>query len=286
MIVYIASYPRSGNSWIQQLIYYQFRRLISSVYQINDYPPPQLNKWKIRIQSQNPNSGNWLELLKEKVMGNICIWNEFIAVYNEPEQEINPPEHRFIMPGCLEFLTEENRQKLAAEANVFFVKTHELPYQKYFTGEKVIQPIRNPGAVIWSYFNLIEATKWPGETFKSLMEVIKGNVRFGSWSDYHEKWLQVGEELGDRYLQIPFEWLKEHQDECCYQIEKLTGLKYLKREFITFEAVHKLNPIAKREGKAFGWEKNYSNEELRLLYACHGKMMEQLNYPEPIYHPE
>ena len=283
MIVYIASYPRSGNSWIQRIIYSQFRRLSSSVYPIKNYPPANINDWNVRIQAKAPKPWSIRILLNPKLWKKDLIWNESIAFYNDPERRLI---YRFIMPGCLEFLTEENRKRLSEEKEIFFVKTHELPYRKYFEGERVIQPIRNPGASIWSYYNLIEATKQPKEKQTSLTEVIKGNVRFGSWSDYHERWLNVASELGNRYLKIYFEWLKDDQDEACKKIKVITGLKYLKRKFETFEELQKLNPIAKREGKAFGWEKNFSNEQLRLLYDCHGEMMKKLNYPEPIYRLE
>ncbi len=286
MIIYIASYPRSGNSWIQLLIYRNFRRLVSSVYDIGDYPPPHLNYHQIKIRSKDPILWGLRVLLRPKLRKKNLIWNKSIALYREPRlisREIMPV-YRFIMPGCLEFLTEENRKRLAAEEEIFFLKTHELPYPKYFEGELVIQPIRNPGAAIWSYYKLMESTRQPGEPHTNLDRAIEGKVLFGSWSDYHKQWTVAASELGDRYLPVSFEWLADNQDECCRKIEKFTGIKYWEREFLTFKKVQQMNPISKREGKAFGWERNYSNEQLHLLYDRHGEMMKKLNYSEPTYH--
>ncbi len=288
MIIYIASYPRSGNSWIQLLMYRHFRRLVSSVYDVGGYPPPHLNSHQIEIQSEAPNHRSLKVLLRPKLWKKDLIWNKSIALYREPRWKFRliKPIYRFIMPGCLEFLTEENRKRLAEEEDIFLLKTHELPYPKYFEGELVIQPIRNPGAAIWSYYNLIESTRKPGEDHTSLDDVIEGKLLFGSWSDYHKRWTATASELGDRYLAISFEWLTDNEDECCCKIEKFTGIKYWKRRFLTFKEVQQMNPISKREGKAFGWESNYSNEQLHLLCDCHGEMMKELNYPEPTYHLE
>ena len=274
MIIYIASYPRSGNSWIQRLIYDQFNRLSSSVYPIANYPPVHLQQqWNIKPQPYPPL--NWYGLQKSGL-----IWHQNIAVchnYNQPQNL-----HRFILPGCLDFLSETRRRKLAKESDIFVIKTHELPYQQYFPGEKIIQPIRHPGAVCWSYYNLIAATKTPTESATKLIDVIQGRVLFGSWSGYHQQWLAVANDLGDNYLPIYYEWLAEHQLDCCQGLEKFMGIPYLDKPLVEFSQLQKMNPISKREGKAVGWEKNYTDQQLNLLYICHGETMKQFKYSEDI----
>lgn len=274
MIVYLASYPRSGNSWLQLLIYTQFRRLVSSVYDIGPYPPLHIRDWQITPQPIPPEGYSQVSEL---------LWDQAIALYQDPESSDKNRRHRMLLPGCLDFLTPENRQKLAAEDEVLIIKTHELPYQKYFPGEIVIQPLRNPGAVIWSYYRLINATRESGEMGTFLNLVILGKVKYGSWSEYHRQWLQARENLQSNYLPVYFEWLQAHQTEFCHKIAQLTGLKYLDREIPAFNKVQQQNPIAKREGKAYGWEKNYTRRELALIYDTHGEMMEKLGYAEPNY---
>lgn len=283
MIVYLASYPRSGNSWLQLLIYTQFRKLVSSVYDIGDYPPPHIQDWEITTQATPPSP----ETITSEWRSHIphLLWDQSIALYQDPELKTQYPNHfnRFLWPGCLNFLTPVNREKLAAETEVFFIKTHELPYEEYFPGEIVIQPIRNPGAVIWSYYQLINATKLPTEPVTSISDIILGRVKYGSWSDYHHKWLEAKEKLQNNYLSIYFESLTENEDQFCVKIAEITGVKYLKRKFLRFPEIQPQNPTSKREGKAFGWEKNLTLRELKLIYVTHGEMMDKLSYGQPNY---
>lgn len=283
MIVYLASYPRSGNSRIQLLISKRLRKLVSSVYNIGDYPEAHIKKWEIVTQETPPS----LEKVDSKWRSQIphLIWNKSIALYQDPKLKQKYPNYvsRFILPGCLEFLTPANRKQLAAETEVFVIKTHELPYAEYFSGEKVIQPIRNPGAVIWSYYQIINATKAPGEAITEINDCIVGRVKYGSWSDYHQKWLQASQQLQDNYLPIYFESLvdEESEHQCCQKIASFTGLEYSNREYVSFTEINQKNPIAKREGKAFGWEENFTKKQLKLIYATHSAMMDKLGYEIP-----
>lgn len=270
MIIYIASYPRSGNSWIQGIIHDKFNRLTSSVYSLANYPPINLKQqWEIKRQSYPPFN---LYGLKNCHL----IWHSCTGIYRnnyEPEYL-----YRLIMPGCLEFLTEKRRKKLAKEKEVFFIKTHELPYKQYFPGEKIIQPIRHPGSVCWSYYNLISDTKHPQESKTSLTQVIKGQVLFGSWSNYHEQWLSIANTLGEFYVPIYYEYLKENQLDYCQKLENFIGITPLNKSLTEFSELQKLNPISKREGKAYGWQSNYTQQELELLYTCHSETMKKLDY--------
>lgn len=267
MIVYIASYPRSGNSWIKSLIFWHFQRLTSNVYRVKKSFKQE--KWHLRVVTKAPNPEQ-----------QHLLWNKWTALYEPPL----PPKatHRYLMPGCKKVLTETNRKQLAQEEEHFFLKTHELPFPYYFEGEYVIQPVRNVGAVLWSYYNFIRDFQ-PWYRRRNLTEIIKGKAIFGSWNHYHLRWAQTAAKLDERYLRIHYEWLGDRSGEVCTQIERFTGLKCFPRESIPFQHFKDRNPRMYRQGTLSGWEQYYSKEQLHLLWQVHGEAMQYLGYPEPDY---
>jgi hypothetical protein len=267
MIIYVASYPRSGNSWIKILILWHFQRITSDIYRAKK--PFKHEQWHLRAVTKAPSTHQ-----------QDILWNNWTALYEPP---LTPQStHRCLLPGCKKMLTETHRKQLAWEEEHFFLKTHELPFPHYFEGEYVIQPVRNAGAVLWSYYNFIRDFQ-PWYRRRSLTEVIKGKALFGSWNNYHLHWAQAAAKLKGRYLQIHYERLGDHQSEVCYQIEQFTGLKYFQRESIPFQRFKDRNPTMYREGTMSGWEQYYSKEQLHLLWQMHEEAMQYLGYCEPDY---
>lgn len=271
MIVYIASYPRSGNSWVQQLITWQFRRLTTSVY-----PTKLPDSWGIRVVPEAPG-------LDVRAL----LWNEWTALYDSRQPDCErKPTHRFIMPGCMPLLTTKNRQRLAGEKEIFFIKTHELPFSEYFEGERVIQVVRNPGAACWSYYHTLlladamerSALGVQDGDYKTLTDVVRGDVKFGSWTNYHRAWEETAAVLGGLYLLVSFEGLGEHQTECCRIIEQFSGARLLLREHLSFEQIHAMSHTGKPSGQALGWERHYFKHQLDLLWELHGEIMERFGY--------
>ena len=176
-------------------------------------------------------------------------------------------------------LEETNRRaELAESTEHFFVKIHAMPFSAYLPGEYVIQPIRNAGASCWSYYNYFhDVRKKP----VSLNKVILGEEGFGHWNTYHQEWRKAAENLGDRYLKLYYE---EMFDELtvCKKLEALTGLPLLNTDFKPFAYYHHKRPNHARKGQAYGWEQNYSKEQLELLWQEHGEMMAYHGYPNPL----
>lgn len=267
MIIYIASYPRSGNSWINSLILWNFQYLTSNIYPMKK--SVKYEEWHLRAAAKAPTTGQ-----------QDLVWNKWTALYEPP---LTPQStHRFLLPGCKKMLTETNRKQLAQEKEHFFLKTHELPFPHYFEGEYVIQPVRHAGAVLWSYYNFIRDFQ-PWYRRRSLTGVIKGKVLFGSWNDYHLCWAQTAAKLGGRYLRIHYEWLGDHQAEACDQLEQLTGLKCFQRASIPFQHFKDSDPMMFREGTTRGWEQHYSKDQLHLVWQMHKEAMQYLGYSEPDY---
>jgi hypothetical protein len=282
MIIYVASYPRSGNSLTQNLIQTFFERPITTDDQgsrskgsqkAKTYASgtvPFITNWRWPNGNSNPPS-RWDKLQARILNNNLDRW---IALY---DLNVSPytKNCRYLLPDCLRVLTPKNRQKLAVDNSQFFIKTHQPPYQEYFQGEYVIQPIRHPGAVLWSYFNL---QKVYGNTTISLEKVIRNK----SWSNYHRTWSQVIPSLKGRFIRLHFEDTLSNSLEVCNQISTMTNLEYNPDNTMpSFEKLNKKEPNHFRAGKVNDWEKNYTHDQMQLLDEFHGFTMQQLDYQMP-----
>ena len=289
MIIYIASYPRSGNSLMQRTITTHFERPITALnpnskraeYYANG-GEGLIENWRCNIKTFN-RQGIWQTLLNKlnnKIFKRYNL-NEWIALY-----DLNVPPYskncRYLLPGCKNVLTSKNRQLLAADCNShIFIKTHEPPFKNYFDGEYVIQPIRHPGAVIWSYYNLIKTELQHNYKYSkmTLEKVIRGKVGYGLWSNYHQSWSQAIPLLNGRLIRIRFEDLIVDRIKACEQISKTIKLGYNPaKKMPSFEELRKKEPHHFRAGKATGWEEHYTDEQILLLQKIHGSTMEQLGY--------
>ena len=284
MIIYIASYPRSGNSLTQNMIQTFFERPITTddqgsrgkgsqkPYSYASGAFPFIVNWRWPNNNSHPPS-RWDKLQARTLNNNLSRW---IALY-----DLNVPPYnkncRYLLPDCSKVLTPKNRQQLAGEDSHFFIKTHRPPFQEYFEGEYVLQPTRHPGAVLWSYFNLIKAN-YEDSTI-SLEKVIRGKVGFGSWSNYHQTWNQAIPLLNGRLIRVRFEDILLEPLQVCAQISATTGLKYnSSKKMSSFAELNKENPNHFRAGQAKGWEEHYTDSQIQLLQNIHGSTMEQLGY--------
>ena len=286
MIIYIASYPRSGNSLTQRTIITHFERPITALNpksrRAEFYAKGGeglVKNWRCNARRTSNKEEIWLVLwnkLNDKIFKRYDL-NKWIALY---DLNVAPYSKncRFLLPGCKNVLTPKNRQILAADRNShIFIKTHQLPYKKYFEGEYVIQPIRHPGAVLWSYYNLIKAEHI--DTAITLEQVIEGKVITGSWSNYHQKWSQAIPLLNGRLIRIRFEDLIVDQIKACERISEIIGLRYNQaNKMPSFEELRKKDPHHFRAGKATGWEEHYTDKQIQLLRKIHGSTMQQLGY--------
>lgn len=275
MIYYIASYPRSGNSWIISLIANNFSRITTDIHSRQ----PDANAF-------NRLAGNIKKLYnidlklpigiprKRPELGELA---EKLFLY-ETTRHSEIFRYTGLIGGCQNLLTEENRSRLAADKDFFFLKTHLPPYDSYFPGEYVIQIIRNPGACFWSYYNFLKDVI---HTHKSLTDIVNGNVGFGSWSDYHESWFQFVEKLGDHYLRLNYEKIVGAELSCCRNLSKFMNIPMLSEDIKPFDHYHEILPHLMRQGKATGWEQYYSKDQLNLLWQKHGGMMTLLGYATP-----
>ncbi len=279
MIIYLASYPRSGNSLTQKIIQTFFERPITTddrgsrgkgSQKAKTYASgtvPFITNW--RWPNENSHSPSRWDKLQARTLNNNL--NRWIARY-----DLNVPPYtkncRYLLPDCSRVLTPKHRQQLAGEDCYFFIKTHRLPFKKYFEGEYVIQPIRHPGAVLWSYFNLKKAN---GNTTISLSEEIRGS----SWSNYHQLWSKAIPLVNGRLIRIRFEDSLLNPLQTCERISAAIGLGYNSANKMTsFEELNQQDPKHFRAGEARDWEEYYTDQQRQLLQNIHGSTMQQLGY--------
>lgn len=274
MIVYIASFPRCGNSLVRDVVHQYFKYPSTNVYPLADghnYPKSfeHATHWR---------QGAEISLWDKRKFW--LVWNKWIALYDRTAPP-TAPNQRFLLRGCLSALTPFARRRLASEPDVFFVKTHEHPYQNYFPGEYVIQPVRHAGAVLRSYYNLLNK----GETERiTLDELIRGRKPFGSYSDYHHAWSAALENLGERGLRIHFEEMAGQPERVAELLHTLTRLDYDKSaQPRTFESRQSHNPHMFGFGSNDGWERFFTAEQLHTLWDLHGDTMTGFGYAEPDY---
>jgi glycosyltransferase involved in cell wall biosynthesis/uncharacterized coiled-coil protein SlyX len=294
MIIYLASYPRSGNSWVQSLLFKSFRLITSSIYQ---HPNREEDfrlfieidpKFKFPEISEDIYTSAYTQFAemvssnKDRFTVDSLSDADFSFLNHSSIQELLKPygkEQHYLLSGNQAILEYPLiRQYLAASEHLLVIKTHERPYQTYYPGEKVIQIIRNPGAAFWSYLHFLK--DYDGIT-TTLEDLIFGNIGFGDWSQYQQLWLLERQKRPESFCLVYYEDLTQNSKE---QVEKIS--EFINRPIssvgeVPFEKSHRAWPVMVREGKATNWEKNYTITQLELIWNRHKDFMSILGYTEP-----
>jgi hypothetical protein len=249
-LIYLASYPRSGNLWLRNLIEHYLDRRVSSVY--------------AEAEAALPTPGGTLEP------------GEFVEYENlqAPVQK-----HLRLSFGCGDFLTPSLRQHLTTISETFFVKTHEYPFDQYEDREGVVYLVRHPAAAIWSYYWFIQDHALPGHDRLALEDVVAGEVLFGSWSEHVGRWLSIRAALGERFVLVKYEDLSDELA-VCRLISGLSGLprRSILGSFPPFERWQPSNPRLYRQGRPDDWRTGLSAKQKALVVEKHGPVMKELGY--------
>lgn len=251
MIIYLASFPRSGNTLCRQLIMHYFGRFSTSIYQ-DQYELISINK----PEMVPDNTDSRLRIVK-----------------NDGEEQ-----YRVLIENTHSVLTPEFRQIMASSDEIFFVKTHESPFDTYFEGEYVIRIVRHPAAALWSYYNY--RNKIEGEKV-DLESVIIGNLPGSEWANhlqwswYTESWLKAEKILGDQCFRIKYEDLLFEADILINKIQQVTQLPMKKSmgTFPSFEYWRKKSPDFYRSGQTDEWKDKLTHDQIMLIYQYHAETM-------------
>lgn len=233
MLIYLASYPRSGNSWSQAIVKHYFKLRNYSVY------------------AADARKG---------------LLTQFGAGL-PPAATVD--DATFLIPLL--------RQRIAVSDDIFIVKTHEPPFDQFFTGEKVIHIVRHPGAALWSYLHYLRDV----EGIKADLEgIIQGEYGFGSWSVHTNQWLTAGHVLGSNYMRYSYEQMHEHEAAVSAQLASFLGRPLLEPvgSLPGFEHYHKRRPNLARRGSPDEWQVHFTPAQHSLLLKVHGATMHELGY--------
>lgn len=251
MIVYLASFPRCGHAFTRDLILLNYRYLTANGYDVGEdqFPP------KLEVRDAPSAEAGFADGL---------VWNQWIRTYATGYP--NTARRRMLRAPALEALTPDLRRALAAEDNLFFVKTHERPFDAYFPGEMVVQTVRHPGAAIASHYRLeLDVSDRDDHV---LQDMIRGFSFGGRWSDYHDAW---------RLAPVPrlllrYEDMVQDQPKAVADIGAFLGLPALAEASIKtmpMKAAHERNPLRNRGAGAHGWREVFNADEERLLWEIH-----------------
>lgn len=269
MIVYVASYPRSGNSWLRNILGLNWRYLTTSGY-YEDWAALRKNcsRYDLKDISDAGEIG---------IDGNVVSENLLAAYINPVTGEKRP----YLRPGCLQWLTEEKRAYLAANTNIFFIKTHEKPFERYFPGERVLQVVRHPIATIWSHFVFHQNFNDPNDPPVSLEDAIVGTVKFGSWSDYYSAWSREGLNLTTDYLCVCYEDLHERELAVASLIGHGLGLGDAHAHDF-FDSSQRRNPTRYPSGRPDTWKEKISPDNAYMAWILHSDVAESYGYSSPV----
>lgn len=266
MIIYIASYPRSGNSLVQQLIHDFFGRPTTTLLGRKE---AKLARYR---DGQIASIRNWCNPPSAATLA-----AKFIRIYDPlrfclASYDLTLPSgatipQKYLMPGNAALFTRRHRKNLAAMDSTFFVKTHGAPYPQFFQGERVILPVRHPGAVLNSLKHFLKDHR--GKEV-SLDDVIAGRTEHGDWSEWPERWLDACAVVRSQALLLSFEDTVSAPRAACEKISAFLDIPFFASARLQdFESLHKSAPKHFRSGKADEWKGAYDTEQFQLLLKLH-----------------
>ena len=137
MLIHLASYPRSGNSLVQQIIHDYLGRPTSTIF---DRKPAKLERY---INNEVPTIRNWRQpsarqYFTRGLLSRFDPLPDWLASFDLTLPSGDVISQKYLLPGCPEILNPSNRKRLARMDSTFFVKTHWRPYESYFEGEFII----------------------------------------------------------------------------------------------------------------------------------------------------
>lgn len=253
MIVYIASYPRAGNSLIRDIIEHGLHIPLSSVH-----PWPQPHPSSLAFAS------NWRPA--EPSGGSLDRLSRDGTLFRYDRAGVNScPDCLYLARGCGESLTLPVRRALADLPDVFAIKTHKRPFPSYYPGEYVIQPHRAAGPVLRSYVRLIQ-TRGRSGRLRPRWSILLGATRFGSFASYHRDWIAAAEDQRVPFLPLDFGHVVVDKAGAARAIAEFLQLDYdPDAVYPTFDEKHARDSRMFGHGTGAGWERSFGPLQRRYI---------------------
>ena len=223
MIIWLASFPRSGNTF--------FRVFLNSIFDIKTY-----------------------------------------SIYDD-RFDIGADRSTADVVGHV-FLPENySLEQLRQDERIYFIKTHDLPDEKVAEEDKVIYLVRDGRESTLSFWKYDR--QYGSGIKRSLEDVIRGNIYFGTWGDHVRAWDPYNR---TRTLLVKFETLVDNPMDMVCAIADFTGLEPVGKSVPTFEELKAINPKFFRSGKTNSWEKVYTDEEHAAFWDKSREQMLEYGY--------
>ncbi len=249
MLVYIATYPRAGNSWLRSMVRLNWHYLVG-----NGYPT------------------DWQRLKEGAAAEGFTVFAEDAGSFTYRHPEADEPR-RALKPDALARLTPALREELAAGPALAFVKTHELPFERYFAGEKAIQMVRHPTDAAASWVEMQRLRKAGPRPLAHLVE----GVAHARWGDYHDRW-------GAASLPL---WRTRFEDALADEAAVTTwlaGFLGLPEPGVTafFGRQQARNPERYRQGRQNRWPVALTPKEARMVWEAAMPQAGGFGYGDPL----
>lgn len=254
MIVYVATYPRSGSGVLTRAIYLNFGHVTADGYGRVSSLDPMLDAHVCDHPVHGFADDLW--------------WPEWMHTYTGPDGV----RRRMVGPPALKRLKPEARERLAADPCLYFVKTHEPPFARWFEGEKVIRMVRHPAAAIASHFELEK--RFASDNARELERLIRGDCIGGDWSKYQRAWRDADLPA----LSFSYEAAFADQARVVREIAGFLSLPLGPVIVETLDQAHARNP-ARNPGRGLnGWRSVLSPDDVGLIRNLHGETAFELGY--------
>lgn len=254
MIVYVATYPRSGSGVLRRAIYLNFGHWTADGYGQASALEPELDAHPAPHPVNGFPEGLW--------------WPQWMYAYTG----LDGVRRRLVGPPALSRLDAKARRLLAADPCLYFVKTHEPPFSEWYPGERAVRMVRDPRAAIASHYEMEK--RFASGKSRSLDRLIRGDCIGGDWSDYHRAWRDAAVEQ----LVFSYEAAFADQTRVVRDIGDFLSLPLDQVVVETLAQAHARNP-ARNPGRGLdGWREVLSAKEAELIRSLHGEVAADMGY--------
>ena len=243
MIVYVATWPRCGNSVLRDLLWLNWGITVTDPYM----PSSGLETWRRIMTAKH---GIVIDAIEPQIFS------------------MGPMVG--LVPGWLDWLTDERRAELAADTNTYYLKTHEPPFAAYLPGERVVQMVRHPLPACWSWHRLSDEQ---GRAIAPEVLATRGNgATLLGYVAFHERWLAAAVPTirltYERHVETPLATVRT--------IGAYLRLPLERPRVASFATMNSVNPMRYRAGAVAGWRG--TDEQASAVWVACAPIATRLGY--------
>ncbi|MBC2695551.1 MAG: hypothetical protein HF982_09825 [Desulfobacteraceae bacterium] len=242
-LVWLASYPRSGNTLLRIILNHNFGLKSYSIY--ND----------------NSDIGKIFEV-SEVVGHQFMHWPLFLG--KQHASKLQPKEFEQLDP--LRYKTQ----------NLKLVKTHS-PYHEGFAKDKVIYIYRDGRAALRSFASYKDKFNQNNRSLSELLDTLLccGDNMFGLWSEHALSWMQHPK---DKILFLKFEDVVSDFNTTFKKIAAFLEIDPVRTDVLSFQQLQAINADFFRKGQKKSWQDLFDDARNALFWILNHETMSALGY--------